>query len=108
MISNFEEYKRRIEEIKNGSFNGNMVPISRSYRKLIEEADQAALGNRKEAIEYLNKGVAILKDMISNIAEDRIGTSRENARGFHLELVEVEIVKMNEHFSDLLTKRENN
>lgn len=105
-MPNFEEYKRRIEEIKNGSFDGNMVPLGRSERKLIDEASSIALGNPKEAMEYLNQGVAVLKGMIYSIGEDRIGTSRENALGFHLEFVEVGLLKMNEHFLEFLAQVE--
>lgn len=108
MIPNFEEHKRRIEEIKNDSFDGNVVPLGRSERKLIEEASSIVLGDPKDAIKYLNQGVAILKNMIFSIREDRIGISRENALGFHLELVEVGLVKMNEHFLGLLAQVKNN
>lgn len=73
MTPNFDIANQVIIDIKNCSFDGNLVPFCRYERDLLYEASKFAREKPNEAIEYLADGVTVLNSMIVSLREDRYG-----------------------------------
>ncbi|WP_316819324.1 hypothetical protein [Pedobacter nyackensis] len=104
MTPSFDLANKVILDIKNGSFNGEMLPFLRYERELLDEASKIARENPNDAIDYLADGITALNSMIFSIREDRYGV--EKNMSFQLELIEAALLKIYEHFLNLLKEIE--
>lgn len=104
MTPSFDLTNKIILDIKNDSFDGNVVPYLRYEREVLDKASKIALENPNDAIDYLADGITVLNSMIFSIREDRYGVDKELS--LKLEFIEASLLNMYKHFLNLLKEIE--